>query len=559
MIDGLIIDSFAGGGGASKGIEMALGRSPDVAINHDEAAVTMHMANHPDTQHYCKNVWQADPQDVVKAAGGGPVALAWFSPDCKHFSKAKGGRPAKRHIRDLAWVVVLWAKRTRPKVILLENVEEFRDWGPISKEGKPCPDRKGETFNRWVGELRRLGYKVDWRELRACDYGAPTIRKRLFLVARCDGNPIVWPEPSHGKPDDPEVIAGNKKPWRTAAEIIDWTLPCPSIFERKKPLADATCRRIARGLMRYVINSDKPYIVRIDHQSSQNGVDPLDSPLTTITSKARHLLVAPSITKFRTGSTGHRMDEPLHTVTASSFIKRPGGSTPLGIIAPILTKYHGIKSKGEARGTVPDQAIPTLDTQNRFGLVTAFLAKHYTGVTGHGVEQPIGTVTTADHHSLVTSNIIKLRGTNTGHATDEPLHTVTASGTHHGEVRAFLTKYYGTDGTPELNAPLHTVTTKDRHSLVTVEIEGETYAVADIGMRMLQPHELFAAQGFPSDYIIDPEFNNKPMTKTNQVRMAGNSVCPPIAAALVKANVADMATNLTTTTEPEPLPLFCAE
>lgn len=539
MLDGLIIDSFAGGGGASTGIEMALGRSPDVAINHDEAAVAMHMANHPNTVHYCKNVWQADPQDVVKDAGGGPVALAWFSPDCKHFSKAKGGRPAKRHIRDLAWVVVLWAKRARPRVIMLENVEEFRGWGPLLLNGQPCPDRKGETFNRWVGELKRLGYKVDWRELRACDYGAPTIRKRLFMIARCDGNAIVWPEPTHGAPTDADVIAGRKKPWRTAAEIIDWSLPCPSIFERQKPLADATCRRIARGLVRYVIEAEKPYIVRLDHQSAKNGVDDIDDPLTTITSKARHLLVAPHITKFRTNSTGHPMDEPLHTVTASSFIKRPGGSTPLGIVVPTLVQT----GYGERRGQAP--RVPRLDKPLgtvvaggvKHALVTAFLAKHYGGVTGHGVKQPIGTVTTSDHHSLVTSNIIKLKGDNTGHATDEPLHTITASGTHFGEVRAFLLKYYGTDQDPRLEEPLHTTTTKHRFGLVTVDIEGETYAIADIGMRMLQPHELFAAQGFPPDYIIDPEFNGKPMTKTDQVRMAGNSVCPPIAAALVRANV----------------------
>lgn len=496
MLDGLIIDSFAGGGGASTGIEMALGRSPDVSINHDEAAVTMHMANHPDTKHYCQNIWHADPQDVVKDAGGGPVALAWFSPDCKHFSKAKGGKPVQRHIRDLAWVVVLWAKRARPKIILLENVEEFRGWGPLLQDGQPCPDRKGETFDRWVKELRRLGYKVDWKELRACDYGTPTIRKRLFLVARCDGNPIVWPKPTHGAPDDPDVIAGNKKPWRTAAEIIDWSLPCPSIFERKKDLADNTCKRIARGLMRFVINAKEPYLVTY----------------------AQH------------GGANRSAFKPLHTVTASRKDQNC-------IIAPVLTKYHGIKSKGEARGTVPNNPIPTLDTQNRFGLVTAFLAKHYTGVTGHGVKQPIGTVTTCDHHSLVTSHIVKMKGDNLGHPVDSPLHTITASGTHFGEVRAFLMKYYGTGEGADLNDPLHTVTTKDRFGVVTVNINGETYAIADIGMRMLQPHELFAAQGFPDDYIIAPEFNGKPMTKTNQVRMAGNSVCPPLAAALVTANV----------------------
>lgn len=609
-MEGLIIDSFAGGGGASKGIEMALGRSPDVAINHDEAAVCMHMANHPETRHYCKNVWQADPQDVVKEAGGGPVGLAWFSPDCKHFSKAKGGRPAKRHIRDLAWVVVLWAKRVRPRVILLENVEEFRDWGPLTLEGKPCPERKGQTFKKWMGELRRLGYKVEWRELRACDYGAPTIRKRLFLVARCDGNPIVWPEPTHGASDDPDVIAGNKKPWRTAAEIIDWSLPCPSIFEREKPLADATCRRIARGLMRYVIEAERPFIIHTTHHGADRIHDPAE-PLKTVTgaNRGEMALVTPYVTKFRTNSTGHRADEPLHTVTASSFIKRPGGSTPLGVVVPTLIQTgYGERPGQEPRvpglekplGTVvaggvkhalvaavldrqfgksptgkADAPVGTTTTKNKTALVAAFLAKHYGGVTGHGVRQPIGTVTTADHHSVVaayctkfsenstghqpteplhtvmagaprhgvvTSHIVKMKGSNTGHGTDEPLHTVTSGGLHFGEVRAFLMKYYGTDQDPRLDEPLHTVTTKDRFAAVTVEIDGETYAIADIGMRMLQPHELFAAQGFPDDYIINPEFNGKPMTKTNQVRMAGNSVCPPIAAALVRANVNATAT-----------------
>lgn len=461
----IIVDNFAGGGGASTGIELALGRHVNVAINHDPEAVSMHQANHPQTVHHCESVWEVNPREVMP---GRKIGLLWLSPDCKHFSKAKGGKPVEKKIRGLAWVALRWAATRKPRVIMLENVEEFVTWGPLveGSEGsdgnmRPCPKNKGREFNAFRNALKRQGYTVDHKELRACDYGTPTIRKRLFLIARCDGQPIVWPEPTHFDPKIEEVRhreRGEKRrpAWRTAAECMDWSIPCPSIFERKKPLAEATLRRIAKGIMRYVVNAAEPFIV------------------------------------------------PLRTQCA--------------------------QTKG-----------------GHFALATANLVKHYTGVVGSDLRDPVGTVTSVDHHSLVTSNLIKMRGDNIGQPDTEPLHTVSAQGTHFAEVRAFLIKYYGNEREGiEIDGPLHTVTARDRFGIVTVE--GEEYAINDIGLRMLAPRELFRAQGFPENYIIDrglaidQEGNIiwKPLTKTAQVRMVGNSVCPPLAAALVRANCADM-------------------
>lgn len=445
----LIIDSFAGGGGASTGIEWALGRSPDIAINHDAEAIAMHAINHPSTKHYCEDVWQVDP---VEATGGRPVGLAWFSPDCTNFSKAKGGKPRSKKIRGLAWVVYRWAKAVRPRVICLENVEEFADWGPLLEDGRPCPVRKGLTFRRWWRQLENLGYELDARQLVAADYGAPTSRKRLFIIARCDGKPIRWPEPTHGR---------GLLPYRTAAECIDWELPCPSIFERTKPLADATLKRVAAGVMRYVVNAKQPYLVMsIDHQSSGpgGGLSGADEPVTTITSKARHALVAP-------------------TLIQTGYGERPGQAPRVpGLDKPL--------------GTV-------MATGQKHALVAAFLAKHYTGVVGSDLRKPLGTVTAVDHHSLV---------------------------------YAFMLKYYGTNQDPRLLEPLHTITSKDRFGLVTVH--GQPHYIADIGLRMLQPHELFKAQGFPADVQL---IGNK----TTQVRLCGNSVSPPTAAAIVRANMVE--------------------
>jgi len=458
----IIVDSFAGGGGASTGISLAIGRSVDIAINHDPEAIAMHMANHPDTVHYCESVWEVDPR---KATKGQPVALFWLSPDCKHFSKAKGGKPVEKGIRGLAWIAVRWAATVKPRVIMLENVEEFKTWGPLLKDGMPDPDKKGRTFNAFINALKRQGYQVEHKELRACDYGAPTIRKRFFLVARCDGQPITWPKPTHGDPKSPEVKDGHLKPWRTAAEIIDWSLPCPSIFERKRPLVENTMKRIARGIQKFVMENPNPFIIKVNHHGEQ----------------------------FR----GQSTSDPLQTITSKNG---------WGIVAPTLIQYHSETANHEARGQCLDKPIMTLDTSPRYGLVTSFLTKFY--------------------------------GTNTGQSLTEPLQTVTAGGNHFGEVRAFLMQYYGSSIGQEVTDPLFTVTTHDRFGLVTVH--GQDYQIVDIGMRMLEPRELFNAQGFPLTYIIDHDVNGKKLSKSTQVARCGNAVPPPFAEHLVRANLPEL-------------------
>jgi DNA (cytosine-5)-methyltransferase 1 len=588
----LVVDLFAGGGGASTGIEQAIGRHVDIAINHDPEAVSLHEANHPQTRHFVSDVFEVDPLVVTD---GQPVGLLWASPDCKHFSKAKGGKPVSKKIRSLAGVVIKWVKALKPtnchpRIIHLENVEEFQTWGPLVKREitttdacgntvvsmaeYPCPLRKGQTFKRWVSTLRGLGYQVEWRELRACDYGAPTIRKRLFLVARRDGMPIVWPEATHGAPDSLPVKQKKLKPWRTAAECIDWSVPAPSIFERSKPLADATCRRIAKGIMRYVVNSADPFIVT--NTTGHPGAK-ITEPLRTVTTGGHHALVAPFLTEHANASHQRTFpaDEPLRTQVAQ--VK--GGH--FALVAPTLVQTGYGEREGQApRALDIGKPIGTVVAGQKHALVSAFLAKHYTGVVGSDLAAPMGTATTVDHHSLVaahlvhlghgegkdgtkrfshgirdvgqplntvtaqgmpagvvTSHMVKLRGDNVGSAATDPLHTISAQGTHHGEVRAFLIKYYGTDQDPALREPLHTVTTKDRFGLVT--IKGHDYAIVDIGLRMLTPRELYRAQGFPEAYAIDKGADGRPLTKTAQVRMCGNSVCPPLARALVAANYAE--------------------
>ena len=536
---GLVIDNFAGGGGASTGIEMALGRPVDIAINHDPEAIAMHEINHPHTKHYCESVWEVDPREIT---GGRPVDLCWFSPDCKHFSKAKGGKPVKKEIRGLAWVAIRYAATVRPRVIMLENVEEFVTWGPLA-DGRPCPKNKGRTFNSFVNALRRHGYQVEWRELRANQFGAATIRKRLFLIARCDGLPIVWPEPTHLPAGSPEVKAKRAKPQRLAADIIDWSLPCPSIFTRKRPLAENTLRRIARGIQRYVIESADPFIV--SYYGTKNGKDlrslSVDEPLRTQTTENRFAVVAPIITKFRTNDRGTSVEEPLPTVTANSFIKRPGGAAPIGLVAAFLAKHYGGNYKGP--GAALDEPAPTVTTVDHNALVLAHIQRDFGASVGHAADEPLGTVTAGGggKSALVASSLIKLRGTSRdGQPATEPLHTVTASGNHLGEVRAFLLKYYDTAVGQPLTEPLHTITTKDRLGLVMVK--GEPYQIVDIGMRMLEPHELYAAQGFPADYIHNRTLSNPKLPKDAQVRMCGNSVCPPVAAALVRANLVEQQT-----------------
>lgn len=543
MMTELIIDNFAGGGGASTGIEAAFGRAVDIAINHDPEAVAMHTANHPQTKHYCESVWDINPREVAQ---GRPVGLVWLSPDCKHFSKAKGGKPVEKKIRGLAWVALRWAATVKPRVIMLENVEEFVTWGPLVEgaDGKmrPCPKNKGREFNSFRNALQRQGYAVEYRELRACDYGAPTIRKRLFLIARRDGLPICWPEQTHGDPKSEAVKSGRLKPWRTAAECMDWSIPCPSIFERKKPLAEATMRRIAKGVMRYVVNAAEPFIITTGY-GERAGQSPrvpgIDKPLGTIVAGGvKHALVKPFISTYygdkRPGDVrGIAMDEPLHTQTTENRH---------ALVAAFLTEHANASSPRSMDVGAPLRTQCAQTKGGHFALATANLVKNYTGVVGSDLNDPIGTVTSIDHHSLVTSNLIKMRGDNIGQPDTEPLHTVSAQGTHFAEVRAFLIKYYGTDQDPRLDDPLHTVTARDHFGLVTVA--GEEYAITDIGLRMLAPRELFRAQGFPECYIIDrglvidQEGNIlwKPLTKTAQVRMVGNSVCPPLSQALVEAN-----------------------
>ena len=507
LADELVVDLFAGGGGASCGIERAIGRPVDIAVNHDPEAVSLHQANHPQTEHHVSNVWEVDPRVVC---AGRPIGLLWASPDCTYHSKARGGKPHRdrnkaRRRRGLAGIVVKWVRLLKPtgqhpRVIHLENVEEFQHWGPLLADGTPCPDRRGSSFARWVAQLRNLGYAVEWRELRACDYGAPTIRKRLFLVARCDGQPIVWPDPTHAaKP----AKGSGLRPWRTAADCIDWSLPCPSIFERERPLVDATLRRVARGVMRYVVEAAKPFIVRIGQtgHGDSGKVRDIAEPLSTVTSKAEHCLAVP-------------------TLIQTGYGERPGQAPRVpGIDKPLGTVVGGQKH----------------------ALVAAFLAKHYGGVTGHGVEQPLGTVTTSDHHSLVAGTLVGVGGrTGQGQATsysaDRPMRTVTAKADT-AVVAAFLTAYYGSDQDTPLDDPLHTVTTKPRFALVMVD--GVPHAIADIGMRMLQPRELYTAQGFPASYVIDRGADGRPLSKAAQVRMCGNSVCPTLAEALVRANYSE--------------------
>jgi DNA (cytosine-5)-methyltransferase 1 len=525
----IIVDSFAGGGGASTGIELAIGRSVDIAINHDEAAILMHKTNYPTTKHYCENVWDVDP---VEACQGRPVALAWFSPDCKHFSKAKGGKPVEKKIRGLAWIVLKWAGKVRPRVIMLENVEEFVTWGPVRK-GKPVKSKKGMTFEKFKSQLAALGYEIEHRELRACDYGAPTIRRRFFLIARCDGQPIRWPEPTHGDPEGMEVRCGILKPWRTAAEIIDWTLPCPSIFERKKPLAENTLRRIAKGIQKFVIDNPEPFIVQVNHSGAKwDYCTSTQKPLATVTAKHGFGIVTPVISQI--GQTGggdrlHDIQEPLSTIVSKNEHM---------LVTPFLTQYHSYDDT--ARGQNIDKPILTVDTSNRYGLVTAFISKYFSGgYNGPGADanKPLPTVTSIDHNSIVTSHLLQLNNNCDGRSMDKPIPTIVAGQGHWGEVRTFLMTYYGNgdDIGQSVDEPLRTITARDRFGIVT--IHGQDYQIVDIGMRMLEPRELFNAQGFPTEYIIDRDYTGKPYPKSAQVARCGNAVPPPFAEALVRANI----------------------
>lgn len=478
---------------------------------------------------------------------GRPVGLAWFSPDCKHFSKAKGGKPVEKRIRGLAWVVMRWIGTVRPRVVVLENVEEFVTWGPLVETANgmvPNPKQKGRTFRSFVNAMRRHGYEVDWRELRACDFGAPTIRKRLFLIARCDGRPILWPEPTHANPDSADVRSGRLLPWRTASECIDWSVPCPSIFDRPRPLADATMRRIANGVRRYVLDAADPFIVTCNHAGKGFRGQGIREPMKTLTAaRDAHGLVAPVIARIgQTGGRGKYSNDardPLTTVTTKAEHL---------LVAAHMTKFQE-NSVGQ---DVRQPAHTVMAGAPRFGVVAAFMAQHNTGVVGHAMTEPVSTIVgTGSTQAPVAVRLARRHdaevaflshqhtsATNGGEGSPrKPAKTITAGGNHHALVRAFLVKYYGTGGNgQDLREPLHTIPTKDRFGLVA--IGGVDYQIEDIGMRMLTPRELYRAQGFPESYVIAPVVGGAPLTKTAQVRMCGNSVCPPMAKAITEAIIA---------------------
>ncbi|MGL6404537.1 DNA cytosine methyltransferase [Aeromonas hydrophila] len=542
----IIIDNFAGGGGASTGIENATGRGPDEAINHDPEAVAMHEANHPFTRHHCENIWDVEPRDIAQ---GRPVALVWLSPDCRHFSKAKGGAPVSKRVRGLAWIALRYALQVKPRYFMLENVEEFQTWGPLAEDGQPCKSRKGDTFRAFVQMLgkgippaerhghpavsevravlgldkvdlarlvRGMGYRVEWRELTACHYGAPTSRKRFFLIASRDDGQVTWPVATHGEPGSEAVRKGFLKPWPVFADCIDWSIPCPSIFwtkeearahgfpRIKRPLADKTLARIAKGLKKFVIDNPNPFI-------APN-------------------CVAPFITEMANGSSQRNMaaDEPMRTHCAQ--VK--GGH--FAMVAPVLVRHFGKSTAADI-----DSPAPTImGGADKNVLVAAWLSKYYGGVVGVGADQPAPTITTIDHNALVTSYLVKMRGQCHSQDLREPMPVVTAGGKHLAEVRAFLIKYYGTAVGAPLDEPMHTATTNDRFGLVT--IHGDQYQIVDIGLRMFKRHELFAGNGFPPDYIIDHDVHGNPITEESAIARCGNAVPPQFAEALVRANLPDL-------------------
>ena len=583
LLDELIVDNFAGGGGASTGIELAIGRPVDIAVNHDPAAIAMHRANHPLTRHYCESVWAIDP---IKATQGRPVALCWFSPDCKHFSKAKGGTPVSKNIRGLAWVVLRWAAKVKPRVIILENVEEFQTWGPVRK-GRPVKAKQGETFRRWKEQLHALGYEIEHRELVAADYGAPTIRKRFFLIARSDGQPIVWPKPTHAKD-----AAGGLKPWRTAAEIIDWTLPCPSIFATKlevkeqygqiavRPLADNTLRRVARGVDKFVIKAARPYIVPVGYGEREGQLPRLhsiDAPLPTAVSTAKQYLAMPSISPFtmtntsnavgtdardpvNTARTGGGCGQMLVAPVMTAIGQTGGGDRARGVDQPVITavpkaeacilspsliQYHQEHPHEYVRGQSADAPIMTTDAANRYGISAASLIKYYGQGVGQVLAEPAHTITARDREALVSAHLLTLRNHLDGQDAREPIYTISAEGTHHGAVKTYLAKADGLrlNQWPKVRALLNKYCGYNMadDEVLLLDIGGVLWFIADIGLRMLTPRELYNANGFPADYIIDVDAEGKEYKKAAQVARCGNAVPPPFAEALVRANLPDLA------------------
>lgn len=516
LLDEIIVDNFAGGGGASTGIELALGRVVNIAINHDPAAILMHKTNHPHTEHIQASVWDVDP---VKVCAGRPVGLAWFSPDCKHFSKAKGSALVDRNIRGLAWIVLRWAGTVRPRVIILENVEEFKTWGPVRK-GKPVRGRSGETFARWLSQLRALGYTVEYRELVAADYGAPTNRKRFVLIARCDGRPIVWPERTHAPAGHPDVLSGKCKPWRAAAEIIDWSQPMYSVFASKKeimdrygttvvrPLAANTMRRIIRGVDKYTIKSGKPFIIPTgygERKGQAPRVHDIDNPLPTVVSTVKH-----------------------------------------NICAANLIQYHTEQQSETARVNGLTAPMPTVDASNRYGLVAANLTEYYGNGKAIDLRDPMHTVTSHDREALTAVHIAEFKGQDKGQSAEAPLRTITAGGGEFGVVSCRVEKYQpGADlgRWPEIRALLnrHCGYSLAEDEILLLQICGSWWYLSDILLRMLTARELYSAMGFPPDYIIDRDYTGKPYPKSAQVARCGNAVCPQMARAVVAANLPEYA------------------
>jgi DNA (cytosine-5)-methyltransferase 1 len=648
--DEIVVDFFCGGGGAGTGLEMGLGRAVNVAKNHSPQAISMHTVNHPGAVHYTTDVFDGDPDTEC-----GGKAVGWFhmSPDCTHHSQAAGGQPRKREIRNLSWIGLKWAGKKKPRVISLENVKQILQWGPlIAKRCKatgrvvklgggvaapgevvpvhqqflvPDPKRRGQTWATFVAELKHLGYDVEWQVLKACDFGAPTSRERLFMIARCDGEPIVWPAPTHAK----HPVKGQQK-WRTAAECIDWTIPSKSIFDRAKPLAPATLRRIAKGMKKFVIDAADPFIVPIANWSGES-VQSAHDPLRTVTSWPRggSFAMASPIIAPATHQGSDRINDPaapLPTVTcanrgeltlisptliqtgygerAGQEPRVPGLDQPLGTVVAggvkhALAAAHLVKFRFTDEGKALNEPLPTITSGGNYqrpagaahamGISTVFMAQMNGGFNttdAKSIEDPMTTVTnTGSQQQLVTANLVHLRGNCDARDAADPLHTISAGGTHHGlvtafmerqfgasvgqavdepaptitaggggksslvefqlspeveagalRVAAFLISYYGTENVSGANAPAPTITTKDRLGLVTVTIKGTPYVIVDICLRMLQPAELYKAQGFPADYIISHGADGKPFTKTQQVHMCGNSVSPPPMAALARAN-----------------------
>ncbi len=543
FIDEIIVDNFAGGGGASTGMELATGRPVAIAINHDPDAILMHKTNHPFTEHLQASVWDVDPRKVCR---GRPVGLAWFSPDCKHFSKAKGAALVDRNIRGLAWIVLRWAGTVRPRVIILENVEEFVTWGPVRK-GKPVKKKAGQTFQKWKQQLLALGYDVEHREIVAADLGAPTTRKRFVLIARCDGRPIVWPERTHGPRDSAEVLDGRLLPWRSAAEIIDWSVPCYSVFASKKelkekygvnavrPLADNTMRRVIRGVDKFTIRSGKPFIVECNHTGAGHMKD-MEAPLGTVLAKHTAGIVAPSLIQYHTEQTEHvranGLGEPLPTVDASNRY---------GLTTAQLVEYFGNGQPIDVR-----KPMHTVTSHDREAVVCAHISKYYGGIVGADASGPLPTVTAIDHNAVTAAHIVEFKGQDIGQDIRKPLRTITASAGEFADCRTELIRADGSElgHWPEVRALLN------RHcgyeladdEILLLEIGGVRYFIADILLRMLTPRELYNAMGFPPDYIIDRDYLGNEYGKAKQVARCGNAVCPPMATALVRANLPEWCT-----------------